>query len=292
MTYRTDLPFGLSQESLAQFRYAAAGFIKHLILARGKQDRDFISSTIRRRWQLDEINWEGRSVQYLLTHAKAQWKRLAASMGSENSMPVPTSDDEFALANLQDNVFLFVAEDDLVTAISQARQCKRVAWESLARWETLDAIRQGLDALPEPFAQSRPPRRMPGSANSAGGSLHLQLDGSRYVVTRAGYDDEVDLSSSKLLWGLLTTFAGTMERECLSHGHIKQLWRTFGKAPGPSDSTVKDAFHELNKKLADLGIRIKCYRNVGRRLESLATQRQSVPKGRRSRRTRPQRDRS
>ena len=151
MDTATDIPFDESSAKfLAQFRYAAAGFLKTLILARKKQDSDFVTGEMRERWVLDEFGTEKRSCEFLLGVAlERRLVFLKKYVGYRDSIPCPETEEEERLETLRENVATFVSAAELDRAIEAVRRSDSVDWDRLARWELLPAIRAGLDELPE-----------------------------------------------------------------------------------------------------------------------------------------------
>ena len=150
----TDIPFDESnRQFLGQFRHTAAGFVKHLILARGKKQPKFLAREIRQQWTLDEFAFETVSCEYLLRLARERLGVLLEDyVGYRDSIRAPQSDEDLQIEKLRENLAMFVDPDDLDAAIKQERRNAPIDWERVVHWELLPEIREGLDMLPEPSA--------------------------------------------------------------------------------------------------------------------------------------------
>ena len=152
MSSGTNIPFNESdREFLGRFRYAAAGFIKDLVIARLKQQPDFLSDEECQRWSIDKSSLGSESCEFRLQMVKTRLaKVLSEFVGHGDSIPSPESRQDDRLELLRENVAIFVDRAKLDTAIGEARQSDHIDWDGLARWDLLPEIRAALDDLPRP----------------------------------------------------------------------------------------------------------------------------------------------
>jgi hypothetical protein len=153
-----------------------------------------------------------------------------------------------------------------LTGVPMRREPDYESWAiSLDRvWpESMLSLREAVRALAN-TAPDVPRAEAPGVTQ---GYLGLEFDEGHYVVRRAGYAAEVDLSRSKLRWGLLLAFAEA-RGSLLSDKRLMDVWEKHGQAKKPAKGTVADTISDLNEKIACLGLHIDCARGMGRKLVS------------------------
>jgi hypothetical protein len=150
MSSGTNIPFPASDPAfLERFRNAAAGLLKDFIVARLKQQPDFLSDEECRTWKIDKGALGPRTCEFCLGMAKVHLDRfLREFAGYGDSIPSPKAGENVELEILRENIATFVDRAKLDTAIGQARHHRRINWKGLARWELLPIIRKGLNALP------------------------------------------------------------------------------------------------------------------------------------------------
>ncbi len=150
----TPLPASGSDEFWGRFRYAAAGFLKNIILARLKFDKSFLTDKAYKQWKLDKLRFDNVAPEQLLRQARTQLEKIERDfVGNRDSIAAPEDEGERREQLLED-VIGFTTTDDLAGAIKLLRQGESVEWEPLARWDLLPKIRKALDFLPVPTAPS------------------------------------------------------------------------------------------------------------------------------------------
>jgi hypothetical protein len=145
-------------------------------------------------------------------------------------------------------------------------------------WEVEDAIEETEStrlmrqaSLPQQIAEGpQAPDRAPNSAESVSrsplrGYLGLELDEGRRVVRRVGTEGEVDLSRSRVLWGLLRVLLNQRDK-FISIPDIRESWSPFGRADTPEDGTIHDAISKLRGLIKSLGVTIENRSGIGYRL--------------------------
>jgi hypothetical protein len=147
---RSDYDHGFD---LGQFRYDAAAFIKLVIMARAKQEPKFLSEAEYRRWGLEKIADDPRTIEFLLAQAEQQhgkiWRTYIGPHGSGGADP------NDPLAELKQDIAFFANWDvKLRDVIDKVRAGKQVKWQDVAHWDRLSAIRDGLDRLPQPTVEA------------------------------------------------------------------------------------------------------------------------------------------
>jgi hypothetical protein len=134
---------------LGQFRYDAAAFIKLVIRARAKKTPDFLSEAEYQRWGLENIADEPATIEFLLVQAEQQCEKIWRNyIGPHDSGGVDPDDP---IGQLKQDIAFFANWDcRLRDVVEKVQEGKRVRWQSVARWDRLSSIRDGLDRLPEP----------------------------------------------------------------------------------------------------------------------------------------------
>jgi hypothetical protein len=143
---RSDYDHGFD---LGQFRHDAAAFVKLVIQARAKKQPTFLSEADYRRWGLEKIADDARTIEFLLAQAEQQhdkiWRTYIGPHGSGGADP------NDPLAELKQDIAFFANWDvKLREVINKVRAGKQVKWQGVAHWDRLSAIRDHLDALPHP----------------------------------------------------------------------------------------------------------------------------------------------
>jgi hypothetical protein len=139
---------------LGDFRHRAAAFVKYLIRARCKAEPHFVDLGVLGHWGLLDISKDQRSIVELLQLALSTIQEINSHFlvrcGSGGIAP----EKESPLFGLKWDVgFLADYQFSLPEAIKAARRGQGIAWDDVARWDTLPAIREGLDRLPQPQAK-------------------------------------------------------------------------------------------------------------------------------------------
>jgi len=131
---------------LREYRDAVAKFVRLMIRARVKAQRQAISQGDRERWGLGNIASDPTSLERLLLAAAAAydrlWREFIGPAGSGGIHP----DDP--LAKLKEQVVHFMFETPPSDLLAQLRRGEQINWGKAAKWECLSAIRDGLDSLP------------------------------------------------------------------------------------------------------------------------------------------------
>ena len=140
----------MQRQEQAELRYAAAGLIKSLIRARCRQEPDFLPIGELQRWGVSDVAAENRPCAQLLTRVRQLRERFERKfLAGEDSIPAPSSVDEAeAIDTVFDRTAAFI-HGDLEEAIRAAVRGEVVAWQALADWSQLAALRDALDRLPQ-----------------------------------------------------------------------------------------------------------------------------------------------
>ena len=147
-------------------------------------------------------------------------------------------------------------------------------------WFKIEAgLRTLLNAVPlsptetsgsETLVPSTPAQESRGAspAQLRAGYLGLVFSDERFTLSRRGYAEILDFSTSRLGWAILKTLEKNGD-SWLSRDRIKAIWEDAGVARRPADGTVNDRISELSRNLSALGLKIKSSRQIGVRLELL-----------------------
>jgi hypothetical protein len=144
-----------SDRDPAGFRIVAARFVKSLIAARWKVEPGFLDREALRRWKLEDIEDDTWSAAARLRRAAAALAELnreyfsrCGSGGIQEGLAWTPL--ELAVAFLVDPEGGAPAHNLGLLVAARALDARTpVAWETLAHWESLPQIRDGLDRLPE-----------------------------------------------------------------------------------------------------------------------------------------------
>jgi hypothetical protein len=132
---------------LSEFRWHAAALARYLIRARERDELHFLGSNeVYRRWELEEIVRDPEPQLDLLEKASVCSRMIDADMvamgGSGGILP----DDP--LAEFKSMIAGFASEQSIGRAIDQLHRGNQIEWSSVAAWDDLEAMRDGLDQLP------------------------------------------------------------------------------------------------------------------------------------------------
>ena|GEM_PF-5679492 len=132
---------------LSDFRWHAAALAKYLIRCREKSDPGFLGAPERyQRWELANIARDRESQLVLLKKAVVAARLILADMEAMGGSGGVQADDP--LIDLKFMIANFADEAVIEKAIVAVRRGNHVQWKSLAHWQGLSAIRDGLDSLP------------------------------------------------------------------------------------------------------------------------------------------------
>jgi hypothetical protein len=101
------------------------------------------------------------------------------------------------------------------------------------------------------------------------GYLEMRFDEHRFVVTRAGFVNEVDLANSPLYWAILIRLEKSRDAP-LADELLAGVWSKHGTEVDPEWGTIVDAISDFRKKLKAIGVGISRVRKRGYRLVSIA----------------------
>lgn len=131
---------------LREYRHAVATFVRLMIRARAKAQPRFLRRSECERWGLADITSDPMSLERLLLAAKAAYERLWRDfVGPAGSGGIAPDDP---LAEFKEQVVHFMFETPPDELLARLRRNQTINWRQAAQWESLPAIRVGLDALP------------------------------------------------------------------------------------------------------------------------------------------------
>ena len=140
-----------TNDDMGRFHFDAASMVKFLIRARRQVEPDFIIKSDLQRWRGAEPPENEMSCADLLQRA------LDAHGHILKHITLPSrSSDEQRQPSIEELVYDFVDSTKLKVAVNAARGSRRVKWATVAQWDKLNAIRDGLDKLPDPVQIDEP----------------------------------------------------------------------------------------------------------------------------------------
>jgi hypothetical protein len=141
---------------LSEFRSHAAAVAKYLIRAREKDSPDFLGSAeAYDKWSLNDLARDDDTQLQLLKMALAASRLVDGDMVAMGGSGGVLADDP--LADFKLRVAGFTSEQSLDAAIGTTVRKKHINWPSVANWNDLQAIREGLDSLPNKPGEPQPP---------------------------------------------------------------------------------------------------------------------------------------
>jgi len=144
----------MNDDERARFRYAAAGLIKTLMLARTMQAPEAFSQEDLARWRMPTAGEAARECWQVLGRVQLLRRQFEQDfLRNLGSYPVPAiAENAESIDAIADELSSFIF-GDLKEAIRVAARGEQVDWDGLANWQALGRIRDSLDRLPTPRTQ-------------------------------------------------------------------------------------------------------------------------------------------